>query len=357
METKPNSNIQLLPGFRFHPSDEELIVHYLRNKATSSPVPASIIAEVDLYKCDPWELPKKALFGEDEWFFFTPRDRKYPNGARPNRATASGYWKATGTDKPILTSSGLKRIGVKKALVFYKGRPSKGVKTDWIMHEYRLLDTMIWNSKQKGSMRLDDWVLCRVWQRSSSNPRNNWEDRNGPSYEPAAYYSPKTDESCHSKNTDLNVEMVRNYLFNDCPLLPYIMASQDLPCIETASSISFQGSTIIEKTSVCENNLDTKNSQFSMSSYDSTLNPQKRKPIDEFLFQSFLPNRKKLSSRDCTEKEEVIVSVSNDETKTNFCGTNHSEGQSEGNSFLGDQWNSITQYQELNHLAFTEESD
>lgn len=94
------------------------------------------------------------MFGEDEWYFFTPRDRKYPNGARPNRSAASGYWKATGTDKPILTLIGSKRVGVKKALVFYEGRPPKGVKTDWIMHEYRLLDAMIWTSKRKGSMRV-----------------------------------------------------------------------------------------------------------------------------------------------------------------------------------------------------------
>lgn len=71
---------------------------------------------------------------------------------RPNRAAASGYWKATGTDKPILTSCGTKSVGVKKALVFYKGRPPKGIKTDWIMQEYRLLDTIVW--KQKGSMRV-----------------------------------------------------------------------------------------------------------------------------------------------------------------------------------------------------------
>ncbi|OMO73529.1 No apical meristem (NAM) protein [Corchorus olitorius] len=146
--------IQLPPGFRFHPSDEELIVHYLKNKVTSNPLPASIIAEIDLYKYNPWELPSKALFGEDEWYFFSPRDRKYPNGARPNRAAASGYWKATGTDKPILTSCGTKSIGVKKALVFYKGRPPKGTKTEWVMHEYRLLETMIWTPKRKGSMRV-----------------------------------------------------------------------------------------------------------------------------------------------------------------------------------------------------------
>lgn len=83
----------------------------------------------------------KANFGEQEWYFFSPRDRKYPNGARPNRAATSGYWKATGTDKPILTSKGAhQKVGVKKALVFYGGKPPKGIKTNWIMHEYRLVD-------------------------------------------------------------------------------------------------------------------------------------------------------------------------------------------------------------------------
>ncbi|RZB86197.1 NAC transcription factor 25 [Glycine soja] len=128
MDKDANSKIQLPPGFRFHLSYEELIVHYLRNKVTSSPLPASFIAEIDLYNYNPWELP--TLFGEDEWYFFTPRDRKYPNGMRPNRATTSGYWKPTGTDKPIFTSCGMKSITVKKALVFYKGRPPKGSKID-----------------------------------------------------------------------------------------------------------------------------------------------------------------------------------------------------------------------------------
>lgn len=99
---------------------------------------------------------EKTEFGENEWYFFTPRDRKYPNGVRPNRAAVSGYWKATGTDKSIY--SGSKYVGVKKALVFYKGRPPKGVKTDWIMHEYRLSDSSSRSQSNKpqinGSMRV-----------------------------------------------------------------------------------------------------------------------------------------------------------------------------------------------------------
>nr|AOC59206.1 NAC transcription factor 20 [Haloxylon ammodendron] len=153
----------LPPGFRFHPTDEELIIHYLKNQAMSRPCPVSIIPEVDIYKFDPWQLPDMAEFGENEWYFFTPRDRKYPNGIRPNRATVSGYWKATGTDKAIY--SGAKYVGIKKALVFYKGRPPKGSKTDWIMHEYRLTESKHQPIKPHGSMRLDDWVLCRIYKK------------------------------------------------------------------------------------------------------------------------------------------------------------------------------------------------
>ncbi|XP_042459814.1 NAC domain-containing protein 2-like [Zingiber officinale] len=164
--------VGLPPGFRFHPTDEELILHYLRNQAAGRPFPASIIAEVDIYKCDPWELPAKSMFGEQEWYFFSPRDRKYPNGVRPNRAAVSGYWKATGTDKPIRSGRGDGHIGVKKALVFYRGKPPKGRKTNWIMHEFRLAEAKPSNTYRPAkfsdtSMRLDDWVLCRIYRKLS----------------------------------------------------------------------------------------------------------------------------------------------------------------------------------------------
>ena len=47
----------LPPGCRFHPTDEELVVQYLRRKVLGWPLPASIIPEVDVCKADPWELP------------------------------------------------------------------------------------------------------------------------------------------------------------------------------------------------------------------------------------------------------------------------------------------------------------
>ncbi|KAK9089103.1 hypothetical protein Scep_028185 [Stephania cephalantha] len=164
MEGTSMRSPDLPPGFRFHPTDEELITYYLKPKVLSSssnPI-VSLITDIDLYKFNPWDLPGKALFGQEEWFFFSPRDRKYPNGDRPNRVAGCGYWKATGTDKPILSSCSSMCLGVKKALVFYKGKPSKGLKTDWVMDEYRLLDDVARSPRVKGSMRLDDWVLCRV---------------------------------------------------------------------------------------------------------------------------------------------------------------------------------------------------
>lgn len=162
------AELNLPPGFRFHPTDEELVADYLCARAAGRGAPVPIIAEVDLYRFDPWELPSMALFGTREWYFFTPRDRKYPNGSRPNRAAGNGYWKATGADKPVAHKG--RTAGIKKALVFYHGKPPRGVKTDWIMHEYRLADTNRSSKKKDGTLRLDDWVLCRLY-----NKKNEWE--------------------------------------------------------------------------------------------------------------------------------------------------------------------------------------
>lgn len=53
------SSVGLPPGFRFHPTDEELITHYLSPKVLDSSFCATAIGEVDLNKIEPWDLPCK----------------------------------------------------------------------------------------------------------------------------------------------------------------------------------------------------------------------------------------------------------------------------------------------------------
>ncbi|KAL5701947.1 hypothetical protein ACHQM5_027227 [Ranunculus cassubicifolius] len=134
--SSPNStdvsdeSIELPPGFRFHPTDEEIVTHYLSVKVMNSSFSARAraIEEADL---------NKSRMGEKEWYFFCQRDRKHPTGTRTNRATETGYWKTTRKDKEIFKGRNC-LVGMKKTLVFYRGRAPKGEKTNWVMHEYWL---------------------------------------------------------------------------------------------------------------------------------------------------------------------------------------------------------------------------
>ncbi|KAL4186792.1 hypothetical protein AMTRI_Chr09g35800 [Amborella trichopoda] len=150
-----------LPGFRFHPTEEEILGFYLKRVALGNSLQFDIIGTLDLYRHDPWELPALANIGEREWYFFVPRDRKHPNGGRPNRITKNGFWKATGSDRRIRSGSDPKCVlGLKKTLVFYTGRAPKGCKTDWVMNEYRLLESYPVPKK--------DIVMCKIYRKVTS---------------------------------------------------------------------------------------------------------------------------------------------------------------------------------------------
>ncbi|KAF8649651.1 hypothetical protein HU200_064191 [Digitaria exilis] len=166
---------RLPPGFRFHPRDDELVLDYLCRKLSGrgggSAYGGIAMVDVDLNKCEPWELPDEACVGGREWYFFSLHDRKYATGQRTNRATRSGYWKATGKDRPISISGGHRRggsgagvVGMRKTLVFYQGRAPRGSKTEWVMHEFRVEGPAV--ADRPCSPLKEDWVLCRVFYKS-----------------------------------------------------------------------------------------------------------------------------------------------------------------------------------------------
>lgn len=166
-------SLHLLPGFRFHPTDEEIITHYLLEKVIDQSFKSIAIGEGSFNDCEPWDLPGKANIGEKEWYFFCKRDRKYPTGQRTNRATSSGYWKATGKDKEIFKGKGI-LVGMKKTLVFYSGRAPRGMKTKWVMHEYRLEGKYQYNNFSTSHQ--EEWVVCKVYNKKNTKSSTTQEE-------------------------------------------------------------------------------------------------------------------------------------------------------------------------------------
>ncbi|KNA18491.1 hypothetical protein SOVF_070070 [Spinacia oleracea] len=156
------------PGFRFHPTDEELFMFYLKRKVMGKSLGPQMIAEVDVYRFAPWDLPSMACLKTRDlnWYFFCPRAKKYPNGGRANRATEWGYWKSTGNDRTVMYSS--RPVGKIKTLVFHRGKAPKGERTDWVMHEFRLEDKLL---TEKGVPQ-ESYVICKVFEKSGLGPKN-----------------------------------------------------------------------------------------------------------------------------------------------------------------------------------------
>lgn len=57
-----NGGVKLPIGYRFCPTDEELLIHYLKKKAFAEPLPCSVISEFDVFQTEPWGLPGWWIF-------------------------------------------------------------------------------------------------------------------------------------------------------------------------------------------------------------------------------------------------------------------------------------------------------
>ncbi|KAL3721828.1 hypothetical protein ACJRO7_034207 [Eucalyptus globulus] len=160
-------------GFRFYPTEEELISFYLHNQlgGLKQDELHRVIPVLDIFDTEPWNLPQLAgeLCREDreQWFFFAPLQEREARGGRPSRKMATGYWKAAGSPGYVYSSDN-KVIGVKKSMIFYMGKPPTGRKTHWKLNEYRAIELSPTNLDSTSSnisipKLRREFALCRVY--------------------------------------------------------------------------------------------------------------------------------------------------------------------------------------------------
>uniref|UniRef100_A0A0A9GFU0 NAC domain-containing protein n=1 Tax=Arundo donax TaxID=35708 RepID=A0A0A9GFU0_ARUDO len=198
MEAEGRLGLAGLPiGFRFCPTDEELLLHYLRHKALGCPLPADIIPVADLARLHPWDLV--AGDGDGERFFFhLPATRCWRRGGGAARAAGAGVWKASGKEKLVMSLRCKRPVGAKRTLVFcLRG----GNRTDWAMHEYRLLPAAIHLnppplvSCHGAAPEAKDWVVCRIFKRTKPAGRGRFSDAGEALSSPSSASSCVTDTS------------------------------------------------------------------------------------------------------------------------------------------------------------------
>ncbi|XP_052303151.1 uncharacterized protein LOC112324026 isoform X4 [Populus trichocarpa] len=138
-------------GFKFDPSDEELIRKYLVPKTRGDIMRGLPMAVVNLCEHEPWDLPGKSIIkltGQVAWYFLCPRDLR---GKVHRRKTKAGYWKPTSQQKSITAEHTNKKIGVVRTLRFYE----KQVRTGWMIYEFDLI-------AESSQFKKGQFVLCKL---------------------------------------------------------------------------------------------------------------------------------------------------------------------------------------------------
>ncbi|KAK6117788.1 hypothetical protein DH2020_048475 [Rehmannia glutinosa] len=211
---------KLPPGFRFQPTDEEIVFQYLAPKIFSSPLPATVIPEINNIFCfDPLELPGNS---EQDRYFFSNKESNYRNVNRSSRATCAGFWKVTGFHKQISCSKRMPIVGMRKTLVFYKGKNSCATRTDWFMHLYciSLPRNTACNIQQKKHsqgclVQIGKWDLCHVFlKKRSAKAEDNGRHWNYDNFMTAD--ESDTDSSCASSSSSDSDSSVVSEVSSSC---------------------------------------------------------------------------------------------------------------------------------------------
>ncbi|KAJ7971662.1 putative NAC domain-containing protein [Quillaja saponaria] len=242
-------------GFRFYPTEEELVSFFLHNKLEGNRedlnrVMDRVIPVADIYVYNPWDLPQisgEVSYGDTEqWFFFSPRQQSEARGGRPNRLTTIGYWKATGSPNHVYSSNN-RIIGIKKTMVFYIGRAPNGTKTEWKMNEYKAIKGEASSSSSSSAIPMvrQEFSLCRVYKKSKSlrafdrRPPPREEASNIGSADQQAHQRVEGATSTDHHNPHQSVEGSTSAYHHNPPMVETIARVPGLP--ESSTSSGNQG--------------------------------------------------------------------------------------------------------------------
>ncbi|GAA0159986.1 hypothetical protein LIER_16644 [Lithospermum erythrorhizon] len=202
---KIGDGLRLPIGFRFRPTDEELVVHYLKRKIHSFPLPASVIPEQEIFYTNPWDLPGDL---KDRRYFFSKNNENVKKYSCRVQA-GCGYWKAIGQDKPIFDSLSQNHhqiVGMKRTSVFCqrKKRPQR-IQTWWIMHQFFLVDSIAKPPSTKNLIvQTGDWLVCCIFQQKKRGARKKVVKKQesliieGDNHKNNSLGNSHTDEDCSS---------------------------------------------------------------------------------------------------------------------------------------------------------------
>ncbi|KAL3535226.1 hypothetical protein ACH5RR_003687 [Cinchona calisaya] len=146
-EEDPYSWKKHLPiGIKFRPTDQELLLEYLKIKFEDKPITPGIISEEEIYEYPPEILQDKAFKHDDgRMYFFTNLKGKDNSKSKKERFVKKiGYWKATQARTDVHDDDNRKhKIGTKTPLAYFHSRvredgSREGIKQNWLMTEYRL---------------------------------------------------------------------------------------------------------------------------------------------------------------------------------------------------------------------------
>ncbi|PSR96614.1 Protein FEZ like [Actinidia chinensis var. chinensis] len=160
MGTKQGIDQVMPAGYRFVPTDQELVFHYLKKKDSRKPLPAQCIMEMDaisFYNQPPMILVGADLSRKKEWYFFV-RGHEYYHGEKKKKqvvGNVSGFWRSIGEEDPIYNSNGAV-FAFKIYFTYFSGTLQKAKRTHWSMELYRL------PVKCDAKLQRDKWVLGRI---------------------------------------------------------------------------------------------------------------------------------------------------------------------------------------------------